>query len=62
MSSMTDKERAAFARQGGLAGSRARWEAYYEAHPEKLQAKLAREAKKGKVKRGRPPKKQPGRA
>ena len=35
----------------------ARWEAYYAAHPEKLQARLEREAKKGKVKRGRPPKK-----
>jgi hypothetical protein len=35
----------------------ARWEAYYAAHPEKLQAKLERQVKKGKVKRGRPPKK-----
>jgi hypothetical protein len=35
----------------------ARWEAYYAAHPEKLAAKLERKAKKGKVRRGRPPKK-----
>ncbi len=35
----------------------ARWEAYYAAHPEKLKARLEREARKGKVKRGRPPKK-----
>jgi hypothetical protein len=35
----------------------ARWEAYYKAHPEKLKAKLERDARKGKVKRGRPPKK-----
>jgi hypothetical protein len=35
----------------------ARWEAYYAAHPEKLKAKLEREARKGKVNRGRPPKK-----
>jgi hypothetical protein len=30
---------------------------YYQDHPEKLQARQEREAKKGKVKRGRPPKK-----
>ena len=35
----------------------ARWQAYYAAHPEKLQAKLEKQARKGKVKRGRPPKK-----
>jgi hypothetical protein len=35
----------------------ARWDAYYAAHPEKLKAKLEREARKGKVKRGRPQKK-----
>lgn len=32
----------------------ARWAAYYAAHPEKLQAKLERQARKGSVKRGRP--------
>jgi hypothetical protein len=57
MDSMTDEEKQEFARQGGQAGSKARWEAYYAAHPEKLKARLEREAKKGKVKRGRPPKK-----
>jgi len=36
---------------------KARWKAYYAAHPEKLKAKLEREARKGKVNRGRPPKK-----
>jgi hypothetical protein len=35
----------------------ARWDAYYEAHPEKLKARLEREARKGTTKRGRPPKK-----
>ena len=35
----------------------ARWEAYYAAHPEKLKAKLEREAKKGQSKRASPPKK-----
>jgi hypothetical protein len=34
-----------------------RWDAYYAAHPEKLQARLEREAKKGTRPRGRPPKK-----
>jgi hypothetical protein len=34
----------------------ARWEAYYAAHPEKLQARLEREARKGTRPRGRPPK------
>jgi len=57
MDAMTDEEREAFARQGGLAGSKARWDAYYAAHPEKLKAKLERQARKGKVKRGRPRKK-----
>ena len=38
--------------------AKARWEAYYAAHPEKLKAKLEREARKGKRPRGRPPKKQ----
>jgi len=37
--------------------SNARWQAYYAAHPEKLQAKLEREAGKGTRKRGRPPNK-----
>jgi hypothetical protein len=40
------------------AGSKAvnaRWEAYYKAHPDKLKAKLEREA--GKAARGRQPKK-----
>ena len=35
----------------------ARWDAYYAAHPEKLQAKLEREARKGARPRGRPSKK-----
>jgi hypothetical protein len=35
----------------------ARWDAYYAANPDKLKAKLAREAKKGTVPRGRPKKK-----
>jgi len=35
----------------------ARWQSYYAAHPEKLQAKLEREARKGSRKRGRPPSK-----
>ena len=30
-----------------------RWAAYYAAHPDKLKARLEREARKGKVKRGR---------
>jgi hypothetical protein len=34
-----------------------RWDAYYVVHPEKLRAKLEREARKGITKRGRPPKK-----
>jgi ribosome-associated translation inhibitor RaiA len=36
---------------------KARWDAYYAAHPDKLKAKLERQARKGKVKRGRPRKK-----
>ncbi len=32
----------------------ARWDRYYKAHPEKLKAKLEREAKRGTEKRGRP--------
>jgi hypothetical protein len=39
------------------AGAKARWDAYYAAHPEKLKAKLERDSRKGTVKRGRPPKK-----
>ena len=35
-------------------GAKARWEAYYAAHPEKLKARLEREARKGTRKRGRP--------
>jgi len=35
-----------------VAAIKARWKAYYEAHPEKLQAKLDRQAKKRR-KRGR---------
>jgi len=38
-------------------GAKARWDAYYAAHPEKLKAKLEREARKGTRKRGRPPNK-----
>jgi len=49
----TPEERAAAAR----AAINARWDAYYAAHPEKLKAKLEREAKKGTRPRGRPPKK-----
>lgn len=37
--------------------AKTRWDAYYEAHPEKLKAKLEREARKGTRKRGRPPNK-----
>lgn len=33
-----------------------RWAAYYEAHPEKLKERREREAKRGKVRPGRPPK------
>jgi hypothetical protein len=55
MDSMTDEEKQEFARQGGQAGSKARWEAYYAAHPEKLQARLEREARRGTQPRGRPP-------
>ena len=36
--------------------AKARWEAYYAAHPEKLKARQEREAKKGARPRGRPPK------
>jgi hypothetical protein len=57
MDAMTDEEREEFARQGGLAGSKARWDAYYAAHPEKLKAKLERQAMKGKATRGKPRKK-----
>ena len=39
------------------AAAAARWKAYYAKHPEKLKAKLVREAKKGTVPRGRPAKK-----
>jgi hypothetical protein len=35
---------------------KARWEKYYRDHPDKLKAKLERESKKRKAKRGRPPK------
>lgn len=35
---------------------KARWAAYYVEHPEKLKAKQERDAKKGTVPRGRPPK------
>jgi hypothetical protein len=35
----------------------ARWEKYYREHPEKLKAKLERDAKKGMRPRGRPAKK-----
>jgi len=55
MDSMSDEDRTEFARMGGQAGSRARWEAYYAAHPEKLKARLERDARKGTRKRGRPP-------
>jgi len=35
----------------------ARWAAYYADHPDKLAARKERDAKRGNVKRGRPPKK-----
>ncbi len=54
---MSPEERKQFARKGGEAGSKARWDAYYAAHPEELKAKLEREAKKGTRPRGRPSKK-----
>ena len=41
----------------GRNAAAARWDAYYAANPDKLKAKLAREAKKGTVPRGRPKKK-----
>jgi hypothetical protein len=37
--------------------AKARWQAYYAAHPERLKAKLEREARKGTRPRGRPSKK-----
>lgn len=40
----------------------ARWDAYYAANPDKLKAKLARDAKKGTVSRGRPKKAVPKKA
>jgi len=43
--------------EAGRKAINARWKAYYADHPEKLKAKLEREARKGKAKRGRPPKK-----
>ncbi len=45
MDSMSDEDRSEFARMGGYAGSKARWDAYYKAHPEKLKAKLAKKKK-----------------
>ena len=59
MDSMSDEDRTEFARIGGQAGSKARWDAYYAAHPEKLKAKLEREGRKGTRPRGRPSKKKP---
>jgi hypothetical protein len=50
---LSEKELSASASEA----SRARWKAYYAKHPDKLKAKLAREAKKGTVPRGRPKKK-----
>jgi hypothetical protein len=41
----------------GSKAIKARWDAYYKAHPEKLKAKLERAAQKGRTKRSRPPKK-----
>jgi hypothetical protein len=37
--------------------AKARWDSYYAAHPEKLKAKLERDARKGTRPRGRPSKK-----
>jgi hypothetical protein len=45
------------ARALGQGAAKKRWDAYYAAHPEKLKAKLERQARKGKVTRGRPRKK-----
>jgi hypothetical protein len=53
LATIDPKRRAEIVREG----ADARWKAYYAAHPEKLKAKLEREARKGTVKRGRPPKK-----
>lgn len=53
---LSDAEASAIAR----AANEARWNAYYEAHPEKLKARQEKEAKKGTVKRGRPAKKKAG--
>jgi len=39
--------------------AKARWDSYYAAHPEKLKAKLEREARKGTRPHGRPSKKKP---
>ena len=39
--------------------AKTRWDSYYAAHPEKLKAKLEREARKGTRPRGRPSKKKP---
>lgn len=45
-------------REASRKASNVRWDAYYAAHPEKLKAKLEREARKGTRPRGRPSKKQ----
>ena len=41
---LSEEEKAALGRKA----VKARWEAYYKAHPEKLKAKLGREVAKGK--------------
>jgi hypothetical protein len=50
---MNDEELSA----AGSKAVKARWDAYYKLHPDKLKAKLEREARKGTIKRSRPPKK-----
>lgn len=44
-------------REASRKASNVRWATYYAAHPEKLKAKLEREARKGTRPRGRPSKK-----
>jgi hypothetical protein len=46
--------------EGGRLAASERWKRYYAAHPEKWRERQAREAKKGTVPRGRPPKKKSG--
>ena len=56
MQVMQDRDAAAASEAIALAqkAAKERWDAYYKAHPEKLKAKLEREARKGTRPRGRP--------